>query len=1560
MLLLLLYGLLHLSMVQTWLAQKTAGYLSKELHARVTVRKVDFSFYDKLSLEGLLIEDQHRDTLLYAGAARVKITDWFFLKDKVTLHYVGLEDAQINLRRTDATWNYQFLVDYFSSPSSGKKKKKSGGIELDLKKIHFSNLSFRQIDQWLGQDMIASLKLLDADVDSLNINQQRARIRYVRLEEPYFMQSDYYGLRPDSLKPKKNNLTDTGNLKVSTEPGWAVYLQELSLKDGAVLIKQDQDDALMPGYFEGGHLFFNHIQANMQNLSLERDTLRTRLLLSTTERSGLEVKKLSSNVTFASTAMIFDSLDLQTNRSRLGPHFAMHYNNFDDDMNRFLHAVVLDAEFRQSNVHSDDIAFFAPGLTTWHRNIQLNGKAHGTIDRLLAPELEVKSGNTAFKGKISMRGLPDIDETFIDATAQELTTTYEDLSVYVPALTRIKEPKLNRLGNIRYKGSYTGFLNDFVAFGTIQTNLGTVSADINMKLPEKQVPAYSGKLVSQGFQIGQLLGDAKLGSISLNGQVAGKGFNLKELDSHFNGYVSDVAYNGYRYKDISLNGNFRKSVFTGHLQTNDPNLRIAALDGSIHFAGPELAFNLDADVQYINLKQLKFSPEDFQFKGKLNLNFTGNDIDHFLGSARIYEGSLIHDSTRLAFDSLRLESALIDGNKHLTLQSNELDASLKGKFTIADLPDAFRVFLGRYYPAYVKLPNRWVKDQNFSFNIKSKNLGAYVPLFDKRLGGLNDAEINGNLNLANYELNVQASIPELIYDDKRVTDIRFNGSGNRDTLQANMSVSDLIINDSLHFPESRIDLVAHNDVSDLKIKTSAGKTLNDAEINASVQTLSDGVKVHFYPSSFTLNDKRWTLEKDGELTLREHIVDANEIVFKHEDQQIKIFTEMDDETNHTHVVAKLQNVHIEDFSPFVVKDPALSGILSGTATIREPFGKTKFEFAGVADSFAMDKRYIGKVNLTGNANTSTGLVQFNAKSQEKEYDFDVGGQINYLDSTGNSLAIQVKGKKINLNILEPFLGSIFSKIDGTAETNLDIKEVNGKKYILGSTHVTDGSFLVAYTRCRYNVKDQQVLFDKEGINLGKLQISDTLKDAGTGTVTGRIRHDFFDNLYFDNLRLETGKLLLLNTTAADNSQFYGNVIGSARLNMEGPLSNLVMNISGKPSYVDSSHIYLQSGADKESNAVDYIEFVKFGNQMGEETTAKENTNILVNLAIAANPACKVDVILDQETGDVIKGQGEGQINIKVGSREPLSIRGRYDLTKGGEYTFNFQTFVKKGFTLNKGSISFNGDPYQAIMDIDAEYNAKNVDISSLSSSGGFRQKSDIIIISHLTGNLKEPLIDFEFKIPENNEASRNDLIVKRLADFRNDKNELNKQVVSLLLFNSFIFGDQNLFSTGNIGTFAANTIGGLISSTLTNLFNRQLEKATKGLLSTYIDINPTLDLQRNIAQLQANVRAGVKFLFNKRLQLLIGGNLDYNNSSYAQQLSRRGLLTPDISLEYLLNKDGSFRVVGFNRTSIDFSLNQLNRSGLQLSYRRDVNRLGDIFRKQKNQNSTPAPKKKGS
>jgi len=422
---------------------------------------------------------------------------------------------------------------------------------------------------------------------------------------------------------------------------------------------------------------------------------------------------------------------------------------------------------------------------------------------------------------------------------------------------------------------------------------------------------------------------------------------------------------------------------------------------------------------------------------------------------------------------------------------------------------------------------------------------------------------------------------------------------------------------------------------------------------------------------------------------------------------------------------------------------------------------------------------------------------------------------------------------------------------------------------------------------------------------------------------------------------------VLNTTKKDNSQFYGNVIGSATMSLSGSVTNLQMNITGEPSVLDSSHIYLPTGSSKESNSVDYIEFIQFGSLMEDSIRANQSTNIVVNMNLRANPACKIDVILDEETQDIIKSQGNGTLTIRVGNKEPLSIRGQYDLTEG-EYTFNFQTFLKKPFTLNRGSISWSGDPYLAQIDIEAEYLAKNVDISSLnlSSTKGFTQKEDVTIISHLTGVLQKPQISFEFRLPEKSDASRDYIIQKKLQEFQNDANEMNKQVASLLLFNSFIAPEQNFLSQGNTIALATSTIGGVISGWLTNVFNKQLLKATNGVISTYIDINPTVNLQQSATQLQANVRAGLQILLSNRLVILLGGNLDYNNTALTQ-VQRKGLLTPDISLEWLLNKDGTIRVVGFNRSSIDATVGQRNRSGIQLSYRKDFNKLADIFKSKK-------------
>jgi len=228
--------------------------------------------------------------------------------------------------------------------------------------------------------------------------------------------------------------------------------------------------------------------------------------------------------------------------------------------------------------------------------------------------------------------------------------------------------------------------------------------------------------------------------------------------------------------------------------------------------------------------------------------------------------------------------------------------------------------------------------------------------------------------------------------------------------------------------------------------------------------------------------------------------------------------------------------------------------------------------------------------------------------------------------------------------------------------------------------------------------------------------------------------------------LEYGKMLLLNNTKIDNRQFYGKVTGKELMTLNGPVTDMRMDITGEPSAVDSSHIYIPtSSTSQEIGKIDYIDFIQYGSKMDDEYKGRKESSFLVNMNVKANPACKIDVILDETTGDIIKGRGNGSLNIIVGSKEPLSIRGRYDITDG-EYKFNFQTFLQKYFNIKDGSsITWNGDPYLAQINIDAEYLAKNVDLSNLSSTT--KQKQNVTIIAHMSGVLNKPNIKFEFRLP---------------------------------------------------------------------------------------------------------------------------------------------------------------------------------------------------------------------
>ncbi len=1537
----ILYGILHLSTVQTWLVKKIATNLSEKLHTKVTVKKVDVRFFNKVLLQGVMVEDLQKDTLLYAGTLKANVNDWFFLKDKISLENVGLDDAIVNMKRTDSVWNYQFLVDFFASPK--KKTSTSAPLVIDLKELHFSNIKFNKIDGWIGQDMVANIGKLDVLMELLDIKNKKLHFKEINLQNPLFSQRDYQGKRPEqaNLKQIIEKIPVIGAFKWN-DGGWDIKLDKLDLKDGAFQNDKFTEEPPYVDRFDGKHILFQALNGSMKNLHFVNDTLTMYVNLNAKERSGFQIKKLESNMRLTPEIMEFKNLDLVTNKSRLGNYFSMTYKSFQEDFSSFLHNVSLEANFKEGTLNSDDLAFFSPNLKNWKRLFYLDGNVKGPLDNFVSKNIKIKTGNTLLEGNLAMRGLPDINSTFIDLQAKQLRTNYTDMIGIVPQLKKVQKPAIAKLGAVSFTGNFVGFIRDFVAYGTFNTGLGNITADVNMKTPVNKLPAYSGNISSTGFNIGTFIQTPQLGRIALDAKLSGTGFNLNDLRAKVNGKVNSIEFNGYNYKNLALNGDFEKKLFVGHFSIDDPNLQISSLDGALNLLEKNPGFKLQVKVEKADLKNLGFTSEAFNFSGDLDLNFTGNNIDNFLGTARVSNAKLQEQANRLSFDSLTVNSEIIDGKKSLSLSSNEIEANITGYFKIKELPDAVKVLLARYYPTYIKTPPFAVNSvQDFTFKIKTYNIDQYIKLIDPKLDGFNNSNFSGNFNLQNYNLSLKAVIPQFSYDKKEFNNTVLNGRGSRDTLITDIAIEDIIINDSLHLPNSVLNVATSNDLSFIKLNTSASKIFGDAELNASVQTLSDGVKIHFFPSSFIINNKKWQLEKDGELTLRKRFLDASEVKFYQKDQEIILRTELSGENDNTHLIAELKNISLEDFSFVLPSSPALKGLVTGTVTATDIFGKTNIDFKGRADSFLLDGRYLGRVNLTADANTTSGLVNFKTEAGEKDFDFAIDGSLNYKDSTGNSLIIKGNVKALNIDILKPYLSSVFSDIKGIANGNLNVAKNGADLTLMGDAVINNGSFKVAYTQVRYNFDKQPIHFGKDLIDIGTIQIKDTL--GNTGIVSGKMYHKFFKEFSFEEMRFSSAKILLLNTTRKDNAQFYGKVIGRGNMSLNGDVANMKMNIDGEPSITDSSHIYLPTGNTKESNVIDYIDFIQFGSLMDNGSSTKGISNLLVNMNLTANPACKIDVILDEQTGDVIKGEGNGELNITVGTKEPLSIRGRYDLTRG-EYTFNFQTFLKKPFTLSRGSITWNGDPFLANIDMEAEYLAKNVDISSITSSINLRQQEDISILSKITGTLKKPVVSFEFQLPERSEFNRDFYVKRRLADFKNDENEMNKQVASLLLFNQFISNSQALITGSSTLALATSTIGGAVSAWLTSVLSTALEKATNGIVSVLVDVNPSLNFQQ-ANQLQANIRSSIKFKISKNLQLLVGGNIDYNNP--ITQLYSKGVITPDISLEWLINKDGSLRVVAFNRTTIDYTTGQRNRSGVQLTYRKEVDRLSDIFRSKK-------------
>ena len=121
-------------------------------------------------------------------------------------------------------------------------------------------------------------------------------------------------------------------------------------------------------------------------------------------------------------------------------------------------------------------------------------------------------------------------------------------------------------------------------------------------------------------------------------------------------------------------------------------------------------------------------------------------------------------------------------------------------------------------------------------------------------------------------------------------------------------------------------------------------------------------------------------------------------------------------------------------------------------------------------------------------------------------------------------------------------------------------------------------------------------------------------------------------------------MFVLNTTRADFSNFYGKAYASGLVRLTG--TDKAMTISCRASTDPNTKIFIPIDSYYASDN-SFITFVSDTTiavkQQDEEIEEKPETNLFIDLMLDVNINSEIQLIIDQQAGDMINGTGNGNL-----------------------------------------------------------------------------------------------------------------------------------------------------------------------------------------------------------------------------------------------------------------------------------------------------------------------------
>jgi len=1158
------------------------------------------------------------------------------------------------------------------------------------------------------------------------------------------------------------------------------------------------------------------------------------------------------------------------------------------------------------------------------KSISIEMQMEGYLNDLQLSSLSgIFESGSLLKARGRINGMGDVDSAILTLDLLDSYWVQEDIRGYL---------KDYHYGPLRFAGRIQGNKDEMLIKGKAINEYGNIGLDLNaMDLSSPENISYRGKVDFDDFQLGKILDDSRLGKGRGRLKFQGSGINSHTMNSNLLIQLENFIFLNKAYQNIGLVLKKEPDNYQFSFSSDDKDLKMAGEGVYLHQKSPQL--EADIVINYANLKAMNFSEDTSVLSLNAKINIKDIQNSSLIGNFVLNDIQTLNKGERMIFDPVYISIDTIEAER-VKIENSSFTLSASGNFPIYTVISDM-ISEARFYKNQLIFNEKNLRQPPLStYEIKVKaaleDMGPIGRLtkMDQVLGGSLSIDLAYQKGLS-FSGNISTELFQLdtfkFLNNQMAFDLETNGS--------NHIVGEVILSSKKQkWPrlsetsDLNISLGLNSDTLTGDIRMAQPSKNSSLSLNTQSIFGRDEITIKFLTSELKWLDKIWKINKENQI-----IISKEQLWLKN----IEISGDLDfiglegviSHDQSSELYFEIAHFDLQNLAS--VLPHKWEGILSS---------KGKIERLGVEQPWHID----GQLNILGfqfeevGIGDLEGVIDWRPRENGLYTDIKIrsdsiekGRFFGYVFPTNqeNQIDLNAEFKEMRINWLAPLFQKKISGVDGYASGKLRIQGPIFNPKVNGQATLSKGIATVDYLNTDYKFSGI-TQFDQNIIYFDQIEIFDRF--GSQGFITGQVTHENMKGKTLD-AKVDFLNLELLNTSGNQNTLYYGNAFGSGDVSINGPFNNLIFDVNIQTDEKTRLKIPIEDQMNFEKQ--DYIVFVQQSNAINSssDVVKQKNSNrgFQVNMNLEITRDAYGELIFNEQTGDIIRGRGQGNLQLSVNSDGLFEVLGQFEVQEGAyNWTSNI---LNKEFKIQPGgTVSFFGDPYQGVMSLEANYR-QLVDLSSWAGqSNNFGKKSPILVALKLNGPVVNPRIDFELKFEENSTISNSDTDwFDILTAINSNEQELKRQVFSLLILRQLSPSNQ-LPTSGQIGQGFGNSVSEFISNQLSYWLNQVDDN-----LEVSVDL---LGLDESAAE-TVELRLAYTFLEGRlRLAGASAVNSTQNQSSAANNI------IGDMTFDYFLTEDGRLRLKIFRQNNpYNYANESSAEGGISLQYVKSFNKLKGLF-----------------